>query len=69
MINYSVPRTVIDSSREELIEIFRWIRAHERDESGPVTVLIGGWAVYSYNPPYMDQWISIWSPTAGPGRI
>ena len=52
MINYSVPRTVIDSSREELIEIFRWIRAHEIDESGPVTVLIGGWAVYSYNPWY-----------------
>lgn len=35
-----------------MIEIFRWIRSHERDESGPVTVLIGGWAVYSYNPWY-----------------
>ena len=34
------------------MEIFRWIRAHEKDEKGPVTVLIGGWAVYSYNPWY-----------------
>lgn len=52
MASYSLPRTAISSSLEELIEIFRWVRAHEKDESEPVTVLIGGWAVYSYNPWY-----------------
>ena len=52
MASYSLPRTAMSSSLEELMEIFRWIRAHEKDESGPVTVLIGGWAVYSYNPWY-----------------
>ncbi len=52
MASYSIPRTAISSSLEELIEIFRWISAHEKDEREPVTVLIGGWAVYSYNPWY-----------------
>jgi len=52
MASYSLPRTAISSSLEELIEIFRWIRAHEKNERGQVTVLIGGWAVYSYNPWY-----------------
>ena len=52
MASYSLPRTAMSTSLEELMEIFRWIRAHEKDEKGPVTVLIGGWAVYSYNPWY-----------------
>lgn len=39
----------MDASREELIEIFHWIRAREKDERNPITVLVGGWAVYSYN--------------------
>jgi hypothetical protein len=50
MTNYSIPRTIINASREELIEIFRWAQAREKDD--PITVLIGGWAVYSYNPWY-----------------
>lgn len=52
MTNYNVPRTVISSSLEELIEIFRWVRDNEKDENRPITVLIGGWAVYCYNQWY-----------------
>ena len=52
MTNYSAPGTAIDASREELIEIFRWVHAREKDDRNPVTVLVGGWAVYSYNQWY-----------------
>lgn len=52
MTNYSAPKTVIDSSREELIEIFRWVHDRENDGNCPITVLIGGWAVYSFNQWY-----------------
>ncbi|MDD2755394.1 MAG: hypothetical protein PHS80_07670 [Methanothrix sp.] len=50
MANYSVPKTIISASREELIEIFHWVQAREKDN--PITVLVGGWAVYCYNPWY-----------------
>jgi hypothetical protein len=50
MANYSVPRTIINASREELIEIFSW--AKTREKNNPITVLVGGWAVYCYNPWY-----------------
>lgn len=50
MTDYSIPRSIIDASREELIEIFRWVQAREKDD--PITVLIGGWAVFCYNPWY-----------------
>ena len=52
MTNYSSSRTIMDSSREELIEIFRWAYDRESDGNSPITVLIGGWAVYSYNQWY-----------------
>ena len=52
MADYNTARTVIDASRDELIEIFRWVQARGEDERYPLTVLIGGWAVYSYNPWY-----------------
>lgn len=52
MADYNAARTVIDASRDELIEIFRWVQARGEDERDPLTVLIGGWAVYSYNPWY-----------------
>lgn len=52
MTEYSIPRTVIKASREELMEIFQWVKAREQDEKHPITVLIGGWAVYSYNKWY-----------------
>jgi hypothetical protein len=42
----------MDLSREELIEIFRWAYDRERGGNRPITVLIGGWAVYSYNQWY-----------------
>jgi hypothetical protein len=49
MTAYRAPRTIVDASLEELIDIFRGVHARERNEKNPVTVLIGGWAVYSYN--------------------
>ncbi len=52
MTDYSIPRTIISASLEELIEIFRWVHSREKDERHPITVLVGGWAVYSYNPWY-----------------
>lgn len=39
-------------SLEELVEIFRWVEEHERNDKSPISVLIGGWAVYVYNPWY-----------------
>jgi hypothetical protein len=52
MANYNAARTVIGASLEELITIFRWVQARGEDERDPLTVLIGGWAVYCYNPWY-----------------
>jgi len=52
MANYSAQRTIINASLEELIEIFRWVHPREKKEKYPVTVLVGGWAVYSYNQWY-----------------
>lgn len=36
-------------SLDELREIFSWINDREMEEERPVTVLVGGWAVHSYN--------------------
>jgi hypothetical protein len=52
MPDYNPARTIIDASREELAWIFRWVHDHGEDPESPVTVLIGGWAVYCYNPWY-----------------
>jgi hypothetical protein len=35
MTNYSAQQTVISASREELIEIFRWVHAREKSEARP----------------------------------
>ncbi|MDO8872068.1 MAG: hypothetical protein Q7V05_04955 [Methanoregula sp.] len=48
---YEVSRSVIEASLAELAEIFHWVHERENTEN-PVTVLIGGWAVYCYNPWY-----------------
>jgi len=48
---YEVPRSVIDASLAELAEIYRWVHDRESTEN-PVTILIGGWAVYCYSPWY-----------------
>jgi hypothetical protein len=42
---------VIEASLAELAEIFHWVHERESPED-PVTVLIGGWAVYCCNPWY-----------------
>jgi len=52
MTGYDVPQTIKYASLEELIEIFRWLRNRGEAESHPTTVLIGGWAVYTYNQWY-----------------
>lgn len=51
MPGYEVPRSVIEASLAELAAISRWIDKRENREN-PVTILIGGWAVYCYNPWY-----------------
>lgn len=43
---------IFKRSLEELEAIFRWIEVHEKDSENPISVLIGGWAVYIYNPWY-----------------
>lgn len=52
MADYNAARTVIDASLAELIEIFQWMQSRARNECESSTVLIGGWAVYCYNPWY-----------------
>jgi len=42
-------------SLEELKSIFSWIEERESSLEDPITVLVGGWAVHSYN----DYWGSI----------
>lgn len=51
MPGYEVPRSIIEASLAELAEISRWINDRENPDN-PVTVLIGGWAVYCYNQWY-----------------
>lgn len=51
MPGYEVPRSVIGASLAELAEISRWLDDRE-SRNNPVTILIGGWAVYCYNPWY-----------------
>jgi hypothetical protein len=51
MAPYEVPRSVIEASLAELAEIFHWVHERESPEESK-TVLIGGWAVYCYNPWY-----------------
>lgn len=51
MPGYEVSRSVIEASLTDLAEIYHWVHDRENQED-PVTVLIGGWAVYCYNPWY-----------------
>lgn len=51
MPGYEIPRSVIETSLAEMAAISRWIDDRENPEN-PVMVLIGGWAVYCYNPWY-----------------
>ena len=51
MANYEALRTIFQHSNEELQHIVSFLQDRE-DLSNPTTVLIGGWAVDSYNPWY-----------------
>ena len=52
MPDYKVSQTIKDASLEEVKEIFLWVRGKGVKISGPQIVLIGGWAVYTYNQYY-----------------
>ncbi len=43
---------IVEQSLEELKHILQWVSPREENKENPVTVLIGGWAVYSYNDYY-----------------
>ena len=51
MVNYQDQSSIIQNSNEELQEITKFLQQKE-DQVNPITVLIGGWAVHSYNPWY-----------------
>jgi hypothetical protein len=40
---------IADKSLEELQAIYIWVNKREAELPNPITVLVGGWAVYSYN--------------------
>jgi hypothetical protein len=41
---------IMNDSLEEAKAIFEWVT--KREDKNPITVLVGGWAVYTYNPYY-----------------
>ncbi|MBM4248163.1 MAG: hypothetical protein FJ149_01745 [Euryarchaeota archaeon] len=43
------PPSIRDESRSELLALFDIVNARERELDRPTTLLIGGWAVYTYN--------------------
>ena len=43
------PMSIRDESRNELLALFEIVNARERTLDRPATLLIGGWAVYTYN--------------------
>jgi hypothetical protein len=47
-----VLQKIMSDSLEEAKAIFMWLSDRERDEEKRTTVLVGGWAVYIYNPYY-----------------
>jgi len=51
MASYDGAGAIIQESLEELKHLSAFLKTSD-DPSTPVTVLIGGWAVYSYNPWY-----------------
>lgn len=49
---YNPTQQIINMSLEELMSILNWVREHGETATNPITVLVGGWAVYAYNPWY-----------------
>lgn len=62
------PTPVIGASLEELRFIANFVREHE-DRDNPRTVLIGGWAVHSYNDWYGSIDIDLITDTKGKKRL
>ena len=52
MPEYSPTQQIIELSLEELKYILQWVNQREENKEKTVTILIGGWAVDSYNPWY-----------------
>jgi hypothetical protein len=50
MPRFDLDQRIIAASLEELRFILNWVREHGEPSGNPVTVLVGGWAVYAYNP-------------------
>ena len=47
---FDLDQRIITESFEELKFILDWVRKRGETAENPVTVLVGGWAVYAYNP-------------------
>lgn len=50
MPRFDLDQRIVTESFEELRFILDWIREQGETSENPVTVLVGGWAVYAYNP-------------------
>lgn len=50
MPRFDLDQRIIAESFEELRFILDWVRQRGETAENPVTVLVGGWAVYAYNP-------------------
>ena len=47
-----ISQRVINDSLQEVKAIFQWLTQREAGQEIPTTVLVGGWAVYTYNQYY-----------------
>ena len=47
-----VSQRIINESIAEAQVIFQWVAERERNREKPITVLVGGWAIYTYNRYY-----------------
>ena len=54
----------MDESRAELLALFDSVDARQKTSARPVAMLIGGWAVYAYNPYYGSTDIDIMTTSA-----
>ncbi len=50
MPRFDLDQRIIAASLEELRFVLSWIRERGGPAENPVAVLVGGWAVYAYNP-------------------
>jgi hypothetical protein len=52
MPEYKPNQEIVHQSLRELGYIMNWVKSREDNQDNPITVLVGGWAVYAYNPWY-----------------